>query len=131
MTFFAYMVLEQGALSGRYDTRNPLPEGSQRAETYNPLLPQIEKLIGSMKKIGEEYGATVSQVAIAWAIAKGTTPIIGVTRPSHVEDAAKTAQLTLRPEQMDELERTAARAGVDTRAAWENAMGSERPWYEK
>lgn len=30
MTFFAYMVLEQGALSGKYDTEHPLPEGSAR-----------------------------------------------------------------------------------------------------
>jgi aryl-alcohol dehydrogenase-like predicted oxidoreductase len=131
MTFFAYMVLEQGALSGKYDTKNLLPEGSQRAATYNPLLPMIEELIGAMKKIGGEQGATVSQVAIAWAIAKGTTPIIGVTKPSHVEDAAKAARLTLRPEQMEELERVAAKAGVDTKAAWENAMAAEKTWYEK
>ena len=42
--FWAYMVLEQGALSGKYDTVHPLPAGSQRGDTYNPLLPQIEKL---------------------------------------------------------------------------------------
>ena len=41
-----------------------------------------------MKKIGEKYNANVSQIAIAWAIAKGTTPIIGVTKPAQVEDAA-------------------------------------------
>ncbi len=42
ITFFAYMVLEQGALSGKYDTRHPLPEGSQRANTYDPILAQLE-----------------------------------------------------------------------------------------
>ncbi|MDE7351233.1 MAG: hypothetical protein K2N25_09205 [Muribaculaceae bacterium] len=31
--FFAYMTLEQGALSGKYGTSNPMPEGSQRAMT--------------------------------------------------------------------------------------------------
>lgn len=29
--FFSYMVLEQGALSGKYDTTHPFPEGSDRA----------------------------------------------------------------------------------------------------
>ena len=29
--FFAYMVLEQGALSGKYDTKHPFPAGSDRA----------------------------------------------------------------------------------------------------
>ncbi len=44
ITFFAYMVLEQGALSRKYDTSHPMPEGSARAETYNPVLDKLEVL---------------------------------------------------------------------------------------
>lgn len=120
--FFAYMVLEQGALTGKYDTKHPLPEGSQRGDTYNPILPQLEELIGTMKKIGEKYSASVSQIAIAWVVAKGTLPIIGVTKPSHVEDAAKAAQISLTADEMSELETKAANAGVDTRGSWEHPM---------
>lgn len=120
--FFAYMVLEQGALTGKYDTKHPLPEGSQRGDTYNPILPQLEELIGTMKKIGEKYSASVSQIAIAWAVAKGTLPIIGVTKPSHVVDAAKAAQISLTADEMAELETKAANAGVDTRGSWEHPM---------
>lgn len=122
MDFFAYMVLEQGTLSGKYDTKHPLPEGSQRAMTYNPVLPQIEALIGAMQKISEKYDASIPQIAIAWSIAKGTTPIIGVTKPAHVEDAAKAAGITLTTEEMDELERMASKTGVDTRGSWEHPM---------
>lgn len=50
ITFFAYMVLEQGALSGRYDSNHPMPAGSGRAESYNAVLPQIERLTAAMKK---------------------------------------------------------------------------------
>ncbi len=120
--FFAYMVLEQGALTGKYDTKHPLPEGSQRGDTYNPILPQLEELIGTMKKIGEKYSASVSQIAIAWAVAKGTLPIIGVTKASHVEDAARAAQISLTADEMTELETMAANAGVDTRGSWEHPM---------
>ena len=120
--FFAYMVLEQGALTGKYDTKHPLPEGSQRGDTYNPILPQLEELIGTMKRIGEKYSASVSQIAIAWVVAKGTLPIIGVTKPSHVEDAAKAAQISLTADEMSELETKAANAGVDTRGSWEHPM---------
>lgn len=84
-----------------------------------------------MKRVGQEHDATVSQVAIAWAIAKGTTPLVGVTKPSHVEDAAKAARVKLLPQEMEELERIAANAGVDTRGAWESAMAGGKPWYEK
>ena len=78
------MVLEQGALSGRYNTKNPLPEGSQRGDTYNPMLPQIEKLTAVLGEIGAKHNISVAQVAIAWAIAKGTIPIIGVTKVDQV-----------------------------------------------
>ena len=120
--FYAYMVLEQGALSGKYNTKNPLPEGSQRGDTYNPILPQLEKLTDAMRSIGEKHGATVAQVAIAWAIAKGTRPIIGVTKPSQVEDAAKAAQVVLSAKEMEQLETLAKEANVDTRGSWENPM---------
>lgn len=122
ITFFAYMVLEQGALSGKYSTKNPLPAGSQRGATYNPLMPQIKKLTDAMAEVGKKYNATVPQIAMAWAIAKGATPIIGVTKPSQVEDAAKITQIKLTAEDMKEIETVAANTGVDTKGGWENPM---------
>lgn len=122
ITFFAYMTLEQGALSGRYNPQNPLPEGSQRAETYNKVLPQLQKLTDAMQAIGEKQGAGAAQVAVAWAIAKGALPIIGATRVHHVTDAARAAQLQLSAEDTATLERLARETGVDTRGAWENPM---------
>ena len=120
--FWAYMVLEQGALSGKYDTSHPLPAGSQRGETYNSLLPQIEKLVAVMRNIGDKYGITPAQVALAWAIAKGTTPIIGVTKPSQVQDAVNAMQVILTADEVKMLENMAENTGVDTRGSWENPM---------
>ena len=42
--FFSQMVLEQGTLIGQYDTAHPMIAGSARAETYKPILNQIEIL---------------------------------------------------------------------------------------
>ena len=120
--FWAYMVLEQGALSGKYDTQHPLPAGSQRGETYNPMLPQIEKLVTVMRGIGEKYGVSPAQVALAWAIAKGTTPIIGVTKVSQVQDAVKAMRISLTAEEIDQTETAAEETGVDTRGSWEMPM---------
>jgi aryl-alcohol dehydrogenase-like predicted oxidoreductase len=93
--FFAYMVLEQGALSGRYSPENPLPEGTNRAETYNGMLPQLKALTDKLASIGQKRGAAVPDVATTWAIAKGTTPIIGVTKPhlSPVKAVSRTAAM--------------------------------------
>jgi aryl-alcohol dehydrogenase-like predicted oxidoreductase len=120
--FFAYMVLEQGALSGKYNTENPMPVDSARAATYNALLPQISALVTKLRSMGESMGATASEVAIAWAIAKGVTPIIGVTRPQHVEGLITASQIKLRPEDMAELEAVADTANVSTRGWWEREM---------
>ena len=120
--FWAYMVLEQGALSGKYNTLNPLPAGSDRGEKYNKVLPQLEALIGGMQAIGNKYGASVSQVGIAWAIAKGTQPIIGATKPKHVVEAAEAAKIVLTEAEVAELERLAEATGVDTRGSWEHPM---------
>lgn len=120
--FWAYMVLEQGALSGKYDMAHPLPEGSQRGDTYNPLLPQIEKLVAVMRTVGDRYGVTPAQVALAWAIAKGTTPIIGVTKTGQVQDAVQAASITLTGADVKIIEEAAESTGVDTRGSWEISM---------
>lgn len=43
--FWAYMVLEQGALSGKYNVQNPLPADSDRGQKYNPVLGQLTAII--------------------------------------------------------------------------------------
>lgn len=91
IVFYAYMVLEQGALSGNYDTAHPFPADSDRGKTYNPMLGSIEKLTEVLKKIGKAHEISPAQTAIAWAITKNTLPIVGVTKVHHVEDAAKAA----------------------------------------
>lgn len=49
ITFFAYMVLEQGALTGKYDKEHPFKEGTDRANAYNDKLEELESLIQKMQ----------------------------------------------------------------------------------
>ena len=120
--FWAYMVLEQGALSGKYNKENPLPEESDRGKKYNPVLPQLEALTGEMTAIGQKYGASCSQIGIAYAIAKGTLPIIGATKERHVIEAAEAAKIRLTAEEVSKLEALADATGIDTRGGWEHSM---------
>lgn len=122
IAFFAYTVLEQGALSGKYDTDHPFPEDSDRAKKYNPILPQLTELVAAMKEIGEAYGLSAAQVGTAWTIAKGTLPIIGVTKVRHIEDAVKATGITLTPEEILSLENLADKANVSTIREWEKKM---------
>ena len=120
--FWAYMVLEQGALSGKYNKENPLPAESDRGRKYNPILGQLTALTDEMTAIGQKYGASCSQVGIAWAIAKGTVPIIGATKERHVIEAAEVAKIQLTQDEAARLEALADATGIDTRGDWEHTM---------
>ena len=115
--FWAYMVLEQGALSGKYNKENPLPEESDRGKKY-----QLEALTNEMTAIGQKYGASCSQIGIAWAIAKGVMPLIGATKERHVIEAAEAAKIQLTDEEVAKLEKLADATGIDTRGGWEHSM---------
>lgn len=120
--FFAYMVLEQGALTGKYSAENPMPRGSKRSETYNCMLPQLKTLTDKLTAIGQKVGASASEVATAWAIAKGTTPLIGVTKGDHIDSLVRASGITLTSDEIVALEGLADTAGVNTRGWWEREM---------
>ncbi len=122
ITFYAYMVLEQGALTGRYHEANPFPAGTGRGESYNPYLKKLEALVDEMKMIGTRFDASPAQVATAWAIAKGTFPIIGVTKARQVEEAADASQICLTEEEVGRLEKLGDETGVHTLREWEKEM---------
>ena len=120
--FFSYMVLEQGALSGKYDTSHPFPEGSDRANAYGGSLAEIEELNRAIAEIAENHDAKVAQLPIAWAIAKGTLPIVGATKVHHVEDAADAVNIELSDDEIKTMEELADKANVNTIRIWEKEM---------
>ncbi|MDO4292375.1 MAG: aldo/keto reductase, partial [Eubacteriales bacterium] len=91
-------------------------------ESYNPHLAELEKLLAEMKRIGEQHNASPAQIATAWAIAKGTLPIIGVTKVKQVEEAAAAAQIELSAEEVALLEKLGDETGVHTLREWEKEM---------
>lgn len=122
VVFFSYMVLEQGALSGKYDTAHPMPEDSARAAAYNPVLDKLEVLNAKLAEVADAHGVGVAQVPVAWAIAKGTLPIIGVTKPHHVTDAAAAAAVALTDAEVKELEELADSLQINAIRFWEKVM---------
>ena len=122
ITFYSYMVLEQGALTGRYTEENPFPAGTGRGDSYNPHLKKLAALIHEMEIIGTRFDANPAQVATAWAIAKGTLPIIGVTKVNQVEEAAKATQIALTDDEIRRLEKLGDETGISTLREWEKEM---------
>lgn len=122
ITFYAYMVLEQGALTGIYTEENPFLSGTERGNSYNPHLKKLTALIDELKIVGTRFNASPAQVAIAWAIAKGTLPIIGVTKVKQVDEALTASQIVLTVEEVNRLEKLSDETDVHTLREWEKEM---------
>lgn len=122
IVFYGYMTLEQGALSGKYDTENPFPEGSARAKVFNPMLEQIEVIVSELKKVAAAHGTSPAQIATAYAINKGVLPILGATKMYQVEEAVKTADIILAADEIAALEAAADKSGVSSIQFWESKM---------
>ena len=122
ITFFAYMVLEQGALTGKYDTKNPMPENSARGKIYNPVLDKLELLNLELKKLSDKYNVQIPQIPIAWAIYKGTLPIIGVTKIEQIDDVVKAMKVNLSKEDVENIENFAKGLEINVIRFWEKEM---------
>lgn len=118
--FYSYMVLEQGALTGRFDEAHPMPSGSGRGAFYNSHWGEIAPLMTAIQAAAQKHGAAPSQIASRWAIEKGTIPILGVTKVRQVEEAAGLAALKLDAEDMGQLDHAAASMKLNTLREWES-----------
>ena len=118
--YYAYMVLEQGALSGRYSAKNHFPTISMRNLMFpKSKFKKIEGLLGKMKELADKIGVDPSQIPILWAMGKGAVPIVGITKPAHAKKLSDAMGVILTKEQMDMLEQEAVKTGIRQQGSWE------------
>ena len=118
--FFAYMILEQGALTGRFNRKKGFPLFSRRNIAFpKRRLKQIEPLLKTLGEVGANYGLPIAETNIAWALAKGVVPLIGVTKPYQVQSLFKVRSSMLTNAEMEKLEQVAKETGVQVKASWE------------
>ena len=120
ITYYAYMVLEQGALAGRYNTTCPFPLLSMRRLSFpKSKFRKIERLLKLMEQTALKYNIDKSQIPVLWVIAKGAVPIIGITKPVYAERLAEALQVDLTPEEIEQLTSEAAATGIRQQGSWE------------
>jgi aryl-alcohol dehydrogenase-like predicted oxidoreductase len=63
-------------------------------------------IVDRVQQIAEARGVSMAQVALAWMLTKPyvTSPIVGATKPQHLEDAAAALSLKLTAEEVASLE---------------------------
>lgn len=120
ITYYAYMVLEQGALAGRYNAKEHFPTFSMRNLAFpKSKFKKIEGLLEMMKEIADKYGIDRSQIPILWAIAKGAVPIVGLTKPAYAEKLSDALKICLTDEETDRLTEEARKTGIRQQGSWE------------
>jgi aryl-alcohol dehydrogenase-like predicted oxidoreductase len=102
--------LAGGLLSGKYRRGQDAPEGTRRFEGWTePPVNDEDRLyntVDALVEIGEGYGVSAAQVALAYTLAKPavTSVIIGARTEEQLRDNLAAAELTLTPEELDRLD---------------------------
>ena len=118
--YYAYMVLEQGALSGHYDAQHHFPALSMRNMAFpKSKFKKIEGLINCMREIARKHNIAPSQIPILWALSKGALPIVGLTKPSHAQKLAEAIDVVLSSEELGLIEKEASATGLRQQGTWE------------
>ena len=96
--------LARGRLTRDWD------EATARSETdeFGKMLyfPDDKAIVDRVAEIAAERGVSRAQVALAWVLAKPfvTSPIVGATKPSHIDDAVAAVDLELTADEIARLE---------------------------
>jgi aryl-alcohol dehydrogenase-like predicted oxidoreductase len=96
----AYCPLGRGFLSGAFARRDDLIAADRRHAHPRFQEGNFEKnlgLLGPLRALAQAKGATMAQIAIAWALARGEdiVPIPGTKRRGYLEQNAAAVDLTL------------------------------------
>ena len=65
-----------------------------------------KQVVDRLGEVAKTYGLPPAQIALAWVLhaPSVTAPIVGATKPKHLEDAAAALSATLRDEDIKALE---------------------------
>lgn len=95
VSLLVYSPMARGMLSGKYSSRDDVPEGSRAARgerlIQNYFKDENFQKVEEYKKAAVEHDVNLSQFSLAWILNQSvvTSAIVGASKPYHVTDAAK------------------------------------------
>jgi aryl-alcohol dehydrogenase-like predicted oxidoreductase len=96
--------LAGGWLAGNRDEGTVRSQSAMGRGRYN--RPEDQAVLEALRKVAGARGETPAQVAIAWMLSKPavTAPIVGVTKPHHLDDPLKAVESPLSEAEIAQLE---------------------------
>ena len=100
-----YSSLAGGRLSKHPgETSKRLEEDDYARLKYDATAEQDSVIINRVAELAQKHGVSMTEVSLAWLLTKVTAPVVGATKFSHVEGAAKAVELKLSQEELAYLE---------------------------
>jgi aryl-alcohol dehydrogenase-like predicted oxidoreductase len=130
----AYGVLSRGLISGHWQ-----PDAVQQGD-FRSISPRFQAgnvehnlaLVEALRKVADQKGVTVAQIAIAWVAAQGTDilPLVGARTRARLTEATAAADITLNSNDLARIEAAIPRgsaSGTRYNALQMQHLDSERP----
>ena len=100
-----YSALAAGRLSRHPgETTKRLQEDAFAKYTYDAAADVDAPIIARVAEIAEKRGVSMTEVSLAWLLGKVTSPVVGMTKPHHIDGAVKAVGLELSEEEIRYLE---------------------------
>ena len=100
-----YSALAAGRLSRKPgETSKRLEMDTFAKGKYDATAEQDNVIVERVAEVAERMGTSMTAVALAWLLTKVTSPVVGATKPHHLEGPAAAADLVLSSEDIAYLE---------------------------
>ncbi len=100
-----YSALAGGRLSKRPgETSKRLEQDAYAKFKYDASAEADGKIIARVAELADRCGVSMTEIALAWLLTKVTAPVVGATKFSHVDGAARAVDIELSQEETDYLE---------------------------
>ncbi len=100
-----YSSLAGGRLSKHPgETSKRLEEDDYARLKYDATAGQDNVIIQRVAELAERRGVSMTEISLAWLLTKVTAPVVGATKLSHIEGAAKAVDLELSEDEIHYLE---------------------------
>ena len=85
-------------------TSKRLQEDSYARLKYDSTAEQDGVIIERVAELAEKRGVSMTEISLAWLLTKVAAPVVGATKLSHIEGAAKAVDLSLSNDEIAYLE---------------------------
>lgn len=100
-----YSALAGGRLARRPgESSKRMREDSYARLKYDAAAKQDGGIISRVAELAEKRGVSMTEISLAWLMAKTDSPVVGATKLHHIEGAAKASELHLSSEECFYLE---------------------------